>query len=697
MAKGSKFRRSNPPDSESYVRVSWVRRMYERYYKYWKSDIDRYVRNAKALWGLNFGQYPAYVVQRLLDQGRRPFTANILLDKAETFIGSIKSGGYDIRYRATSANMDTLVNRINGMYSTDKKHCNWDAEETIALLDMGAAVGMQRMIVSDQYHALGNIAWENPDPRHTLIDPTWRSNNVNDIKSYATFTRMTPQEIMDTSPSDVSDALLDQMRREMTEGIDYGEPDPFGQYDTPEAKWADKHLVIEYHWVEKDERWWEYDLKNCVPFPETGFKNNSEEDKQAKMEYAQSTGLSPFDITWEKQNKKIKYIQRIAPTINSELFLANGKDRIQTNNCNIYPIGFRYAGQYQGLVDRLYDIQLSLNRGEMDMDDIRLRTARGAKIIDSALAGNDPRRKAEIEEAINDAGAAIWADEGTTADLGPNGGIIQINQTPITADVFRHQERRYEMADRMSKVPAAQESRVENSGEPNRLFENKIKVAQIGQWMYSEVYRQHCIDKAYAYIRQAKVTYAGAPRKFEDENGDPMWINMPGQDQQGRPVTLDDISKLPELTVDAAISQTSETMRLENQTTLGQLLPLVSQDPGNRLIMLSMISGICASAQLSDESKDELDKALQLSKMQAALAIAGSIKQMQGVLQQAEASAQAAIAGPQQQPGAAPQAPQSPQFAQNPGDVEQPRQQITHGRPTPEQTVAGTTLQKEGS
>lgn len=675
--------------------------MYERYYKYWRSDIDRYARNGRALWGINFGQWPAYVIQKLLDQGRRPFTANLLLDKAETFIGSIKSSGYDIRFRATSGKLDSLVNRINGMYTTDKKHCGWDLEETIALLDMCAAVAYQRMYITEQHHALGNIAWENPDPRHLLLDPTWRSNNVNDIKSYATFSRMTPQEIMDTSPSEVADALVEQSKRELTEGIDYGEPDPFGQYETPQAKWADKHLVIEFHWVEDQERWWEYDLKNNTPFPETGFKNGSDEDKQAKVQYCQIMQLTPYDITWEKQRNRVKYIQRVAPSINQELFLCNGKDRIQTNNCNIYPIGYRYAGQYQGMVDRLYDIQLSTNRGEMDMDDIRLRTARGANIIDSALAGNDPRRKAEIEDAWNDAGARIWVDEGSTSDLGAHGGIIPINQTPITGDVFQLQQRRFDMADKFSKVPAAMESRQQHAGEANRLFENKVKLAQLGQWMYSDLYRSHLLEKAYAYMRQAKVTYAGAPRRFEDENGDPIWVNMPGQDNHGNAVTLDDISKLPELTVDATISQMSDTRRLDTQSTLGQLLQLVASDPNNRLVSLCMISSIIEAADLGDEAKDEIDKAMKITKMQAALSIAGSIKQMNNVLQQAEMQAQQATQGqpPLGQPGQ--QRVSNPQFANSPGDIQgegqQQQQQVTMGRPTPEQTVAGTPLQKEGS
>jgi len=664
------------------ARSNFITRQFDRYEEYWQSDIERVIRNARMYWHVNFGQWPQFVVDKLRDEGRRPPTFPIIPDKIETLIGSFLANGFDMKYEPMDGKIDSLTLKLQDMYFSDKYNMDWDSSDIESLLDGFICVGYERMTVNNKVDDFGNLAFEVPNPRHLYLDPGWKTMYTRDLLNYMVYDIKTATQIIDTYPNS-SQKLKDLAEREKLEGIDYGYN--YGgapRYRTVDEKWSSGHKVIEIHWVEKTDRWWEYDKKNRCFFPDTGFAPHSKEDRQAKIQYIQMMKIGPDDITKMKQEKRTKYIEAICPTIDNELFLTSGKDIIQTENCNLYCKGIRFKGQWQGIVDRLYDLQIGVNKGEMNIQDIQQRTAKGAFLLDRALAGGDPELEQQIEEAWNDPAARIWVDEGSTEQLA-KGGIIPLPTATADASHFRQTERYYDLADRFSKVPAAQDARTEGSKESGKLYGMKYEAGLVGMKYLSKGYETNKRDKAEAYLLQAKITYAGVPRTFgKADTKDVFSINQPATNTlNGKKVTLDDISKMPRMKVVITPSRAGVNVRTENRRQYMEYAETLV-DPADRLLRIIFTVSAAETGEFSDETKEEIRHAGELLKKEASLVTAGNIVEAQNRLTGAEMMAKEAQA---QSGGAAP----------GPQQEAPPPQQMTEAEPTEEVMAEGTDMETQ--
>jgi len=635
--------------SDKTHRVKWLKEQFDRYETYWRPEIERAIRNARMYWQVNFGAWPAYVVEKMRAQGRRPPSFPIIPDKIETLIGAFLSNDFDMRYEPKRNSADKLCFRLQDMWFSDKYQLDWDTSKIACLLDAFIMVGHERMVISDAEDDFGNIAWETCDPTHTLLSPTWKSNYVRDLNDYFTWTNMTAAEIMrHPNFKHNSDHLKELYNREKLEGIDYGQYlGAVPRYKTVEEKWSATHQVIEFHSTEDIVDDYEYDLRNHVWFPDSGFKFGSEDDIEVKKAYYEQQGLSENDVTYLPRKRRVKRIETICPEIDSDFFLQSGKDIIQTNNINLYSLGIRYKGQFQGICDRLYDTQIAYNKGKMDIQDIQSRTAKGAFFIDRALSGGDVELERQIEEAWNDPAARVWVDEGSTRNLA-QGGVIPFPQSNVSADFFAENNDYLSLSDRFSKVPAAQDSRTEGSKESGRLFRYKLEVGQIGQKYLMKSYERHEREKAAAYVRQAKITYAGTPRTFRKMGTkEVFWINQPGVELvSGKPVVIDDISLLPEMDVIIAPSKSGINVRTELRAQYSELLDAFSNRPEFGLLTATLGGLILDSQDMPDEAKEQVKNAISLVQRHQAGVLALSIASNE---QKLMAMQQAGNIQPQQQ------------------------------------------------
>jgi len=608
---------ASPRDETRLRRAGFIQRQFERFQDYWEPDMKRLIRNSRMYWGINFGQWPSYAVEKLRNQGRRPPTFNISAWKVETLCGSFLSNPFDIKYMPMIGKLDSLALKLQDMYYSDKYNLGWETPEQLALRDCFIQVGYERMMISDRFSDFGNCAWESPNPLCIFLDPAWKTSDINDIKCYFEEEMLFAYEIAEKFPH-TSSYLKQLKEREEVEGVDYGQNTTnIPNYRETEHKWGDRHRVLGFHFTKEEVEDWEYDIKNHCNFPDTGFKNGSEQDREAKQRYIQQVGLDPnFDITWTKRKRVIKFYEAIVPTIDSELFLAKGKDKVQTNNCNIYPLGLKFHSQYQGVIDRLYDIQLSINRGEMYVDDIQARSAKGAFALDRALTGGDSQKELEIEQGWNDPAARIWLDEGSTKDL-PNGGIIELPGASARPDLVNQIGRRYDLADRLSLVPAAMDARTESNQETGILYRHKVEMGLVGQKWYAKLWETHKREKALAYARQSKITYAGIPREFAGAgNSNGFVINERVVDSYGNTFVLDDISILPMMKVVLVPSTSGINLRTELRSNYAETLQVLT-DPQDRLLRLIMTGAILETQEIPDEQKEEIRKAVGLLKMEA--------------------------------------------------------------------------------
>jgi len=688
--KSTKYDKNTPrvPEStEDYLRARWVKTMFDRYVDYWRPETDRILRNQRMMWGVNFGQWPSYVVEKLRSEGRRAPTLNIIARKIEQQVGSYMSNGFDMGYAPVNGKVDSMSLSLADMRISDEHNCRWKVPERVALRDMFTQVGYESMIITDKYNDDGNISWEVKNPRNILIDTSWKDydpDNIDNWFEHGMFTVKQIKEIWHTKSE-----KIDEIReREENTGMDLGTYMGGVQaYPDTEQKWGDRHQVIAYHWVKKETRYWEYDLQNRCSFPETGFPAGSAADRDLKTEYIKMMGLGPNDITIRRQTKRQKQVEVVCPSLDIELFLARGKDKIQTNNCNIYPLGNGYNGQFKGTVDELYDIQIEYNKGVMNISDIQLRAARGGFIMDRALTGGDSAVEAEIEREWNNPAARIWVDEGSTADLGQHGGIIRLSDGQVPTDVFARNDRLLDLSDWFSTSPAAAEARQDTSNQSGKLFQSKYQVSLIGQKHGMEIYEAHKAAKTAAYAKQAKITYAGWPRIFTKIGGkESFTINerMETIDEFGEAqrYTKDDISLLPEQLVNIYPSQNGANIRNDLRGQYTDALQLFT-DPLDRLGRLVVQKSLFKTYEMPDESKEEIARAFDLMTTNAAMQEALINLSLRGKLQSASAPPEAAMPGQEAPVGMGGQS------------AEAPPQQMAPGEPTEEEAIQGTPFEEE--
>lgn len=650
MARGVKdFKRDDAPevrDVDSYERIRLLSSQFDRYEEYWRPDTERAIRNARMYWHVNFGQYPTYVVERLRNEGRRPMTYPIIPDKLETLVGSFLANDFDMKLEPSNGKLDTLSLNIQDVMIDDKRKMDWETSEIACLLDSHIMCGGERMVIRGATvdDPFGRIAWEHIDPVHTFPDPGFKSRYMRDLRNYFEYRMMTATEMMEHPLfSKKSEHLKELYKREQRDGIDYGQHQgAVPLYHNAEEKWLDYHRVITFHWIEEERQDYEYDMVNRTWFPDTGFKMGSEEDRAVKMQYKEMMGLTPNDIVYLPRTKRTKKIQTICPTVDRELFLQSGKDIIQTDNCNLYLNGIFYKGQWQGIVDRLYDIQVAFNKGKMNLQDIQARSARGAFILDRALTGGDPALEQEIEQNWNNPAARLWVDEGSTGRL-PGGGVIPLPSANSTPDMYQEPQQMLDMADRFSKVPAAQDARSEGSKESGVLFRHKLEVGMIGQKYLMKSWERHKKAKIEAWLLQAKITYAGVPMTItKPGTKESFTLNEPAEQiVTGKRIILNDISLLPQMSVSLVPSQNGMNIRHVLRSQYAEALEFLTKDPRYGLLAVTLTGLILETQEMPDEHKEEIRAATKLLKMQEALAAAKNVyglkvevKQMMDAIQQ---------------------------------------------------------------
>ena len=607
-----------PFDDSKHARSMWLQNLFVKYENYYRNEIDRMIRNQNMYWGVNYGQWPSWVVEKLKEQGRVPPTYNIIAKKIESNIGNYLANGFDLKFSTVSGHKSDWAMHLKTMALSDKRNCDWQTSENVCLRDNHCMVGYERMRISDRLDPVfGNIAFEVLPPTHIYISPSWKSQHAFDIRDYFEWGFFTVGELIELYPH-IESELKEWRDRELLTGVDFGNyAGGVQRWSTVEQKWGSAHRVITFHSTRKYEREWEYDLLNHCPFPENGFKVGSDEDRQEKQKYIEQNGIQDKYVT-VKQKKTDKYIEMIVPSINNELFIVKGKDRIQTNNCNIYPLGNQFYGQYRGFVDDLYSTQDDVNVGNMRIMDIQARSAVDARFLDKALVHGDEELMHEIEAMVNRPGANIWVDEGVMNELGANGGIVPIKPSSPTPDMFALPDKRLSLADYLT-TPAASEARNDVTNPSGKLFQSQVAVAQVGQKYPLAILERHKREKMQAYAIQARITYSGYPRTFtETIGGEPIEINIPGEDPMGNRVWINNIDKMPDMTVTVTPAQNGFDLKEDRRTNYGQALQYLT-DPADRLLKLIAMERVFDTIEGTDEEKEEFQRAITMLKTNAAM------------------------------------------------------------------------------
>jgi len=584
---------------------------------FWRLDRERMIRNGKMFWGVDHGQWDSAVTAELLSQQRQAPTFNIVDNKIFNLIGLILKNRLDVKFAPMTDEFKDIINKLQDMWFSDYELFDWDGVNVEFLRDMAIMFGCESMVISKKHDPLGNITFEYDNPLLITLDPNWTSPFSEDMVRLWKNPMLIAAQILEIYPNK-NEELRDEYERQKQDK-NYGINMLYPQV-TPENRWGDKHQVIEEHYMETVKEWCEFDMVNREWFPDG--------DKKSKLKYAKLVGISDDDIQTLERVRKIYKVRASCPTLTREILLENGKGEIQIERIPKFPMGYaRFNGHFKGLVDTISDLQQNLNKGLMDSAEIRQRSAKGGSaLLDPAMVNNDDTAMANISQGWSTPGFKGWVAPNAFAN-GKEKFIMTLPETPVPPDLMGLNQLWLNLVDRLSNLPAATEGRSESNRETGRLFQSKYEAGLIAQGGLYKNLEIHWHEKADAYFRQARITYAGNPRRFSGYGGKPSFtINKETKDFDGNMIGVeDDISRLPRIKIVITQSPKGLNVRTNQRMIYAELMH--SLPPTLRLIPIDLVAGIWDTLDLSDEKTDELKADIALEKESARAALRMGIAQ----------------------------------------------------------------------
>jgi len=657
---------------------------FDRAFDYWVPDMKRLARNSRMFWGTDYSQYATEIANRLLAEYRQPFQANIIKEKLETVLSQTLQNPFDMTFKPAQISPDTNINELSNlaisMYLQDKGQTNWKFSQIMCYFFALIQEGCEEMVIDRKCTGgLPRITFKPIDPLYYRRDPSWETMDPYDMREFWKFGNMTIDEMLSHWP-DKKEELNEERARQQNQN-DYGLYKGAFPIEDSTERWGigQTHRVIEYSYLVEEERWWEYDLKNNRPFPETGHPNQSEKDIAAKKDYIQRMGLNggvksedgaeqDGDVTFIHQYRRTEKKCVFAPSLSLKVFFEDGEGEIQVNRISKFPLGAsHFRQQYQGVVESLISPQETLNRVEMHMVDMMARGARNAIVIDKAAV--DPEDRPYWIQNWNNVGFRGWTSEGYLQ----NGGKVfkPFPQGQISGDMFNVANHMIELADIVGKTPAAGHGRLEQKQTSGKLFAAQYQAGLVASGLWYSAIEQHEREKVMAWLTQAKQTYAGPEREFITAGTNERFrINERMVNERGEIYIRNNIAQLPEQSVTVTPAPQGTTWQEAQRELYGYLIQNLAPDQAF-LRTLYMGEIYKSTPNITDEKRQEIERAIDMQLEVLGLDMAANKLMLQGkigMLKQQLSQQGMQMGGPEMPtqgnaalPGeAAPPAPQMP-------------------------------------
>lgn len=610
---------------------------------YFQRDRDRFIEIASMYWGIDYGMYPDFVVRRLIEEGRQPTQIYMMAQKLDGLRGSLLHNQLDINFVPVEGSADQASLMLQDMYYSDKDLMNWDETYDIFLRDFLIQYGVERLIVSSSEHPLGNIKFQYENPINIFPDPGWKTPFWKDLRDLDKVGFYTPDELKRIYP-DMAEEIEGTRMREYFEKRgeisvqEYGVHETGMPYKELETKWGQRHRVIEHHYMEDESVYWEHNVRDgVVPFPETGKPNQSQEDLEQKKRYAEQNGLGPDDIAFIKIRRSRYKVLTGVPTLSSHLVLADDYGREQVGALPFFINGpFKMGAQYRGVGDILKDLQLNTNKYVRMMQEILDRSARGAMWVDPNIVGNDPVRMRQVETNWNRSDAKLWTEPGVL-EMGKR-YVQEFPSSHIPNDLMFFNNLMGQYADSQSYQTPAAEGQSEHSRESGKLYQSKYEATVVARGAIDRALEQHQRNKAEAYLRQAKITYAGVQREFSTRDGkQKFFVNY--KTEEG---VVNDLGKLRRHRVILTPSQQGIDVRVSQRSMLAEL----KQSTRDPLMAATYDEGIIDTLNMTDDKKAEAKKNIEITKELERVRKQAELMQIRQMLAQAGVQQQQGPAQP---------------------------------------------------
>jgi hypothetical protein len=589
--------------------------------------------------GFDYGQWPDEAVSNLQRQNRHVVQYNFVRGKVDRLAGSISRSDVDVDFVPVETEYNSLTRQVKEVFYADKELMDWDTENIQTLVDGLIYQGVEELIISDKYSALGNIGFERIMPGHIILDPNWKSHRSYDLRKAWKVAYLTPIEMKAKYPR-VSDKVDQMALMEAMQETDYQNDESSKTLDNfgLEEVYGTKYRVIEHHYIEETPINIDIATVNGkqVEVPEYM-------PEEEKMAFYKEYGIKANDIIKYRKVKRIHKVKTTCRQLSPLLVLEERDSRIQIGRLPFFPwSAANINGRPSGIVDLLIDAQQTLNKRESLADHMIASSAHGAQLIDPAILNGDKAKTLKLMEDITKPNARIMTAPGALAS-GRN-FIKQIEKTAYSGEIYQDIQRMVDNIDKISGQTATLdgESTYRDTG---ILFARKQMQSEIALTVLTNSVRQHWNDKGEAYLELAKDLYSGVYREFRADFGNTaednlVQLNTVDYDEEGNRI-MNDIGALPRHKVIVTESPAGITVRTTERAVNAEVLNALPQEA--MLSRAQATKNIMKTLDMSDEDRKRMEAAsdvefeLTLARMNAELqALEGQAQQQQAMAVQAE-------------------------------------------------------------
>ncbi len=536
-----------------------------------RDDQDRMFAALGAFFDINGGSWPKRERDALIAQGRHPVSFNVAEQKLQSLAGSIYSEKWDFDFLPMNLDENSLTKGIKYWYYADKEQFNYSHSERKCLERGLIHAGYEEMSIDYSIRSTGGIAFKSCLPGTVVPDPYWVTDDYKDWRDAIQHAWMTPRQIMEyyetSDPQIVLAAKAIDLSGHKYETTDDLEKFRDREYGMPQ--WGDKYLVIQNRWLEKLKT---TRLHAKMPDGEW-FALPVGVEEEAVRAFVSMNGLSWEDIKEFPYEDNILYLASVVPQLSQSAVLFKGKHDIQCGTIGLFPFtSVREMGMNKGIMEKMLDIQRTLNYRESKKDDIIASTASGAVAANLDALPNGERDLANLK-ANKTRPDFVQGVHGNPRDV-----LAAIPRGDVPPDIWNDIAQLVDMFDRVSPVTPALEGAAQK-GESGVLFEMRHAVTKLGTVILYDNWQQHLMNKAEAWYNQAQITYKGQYKQVKTDEGQDIEFNSPVYDDMGQKYYENSTDDLPRARVIIALSKSSPTERISEQMKLYDMTKILAANP----------------------------------------------------------------------------------------------------------------------
>ena len=582
-----------------------------------QKEADSIIEDWKMYFGLSGEQWDDEARKYKEARNLRAAQYNIIGPKVEIFAGMMLADEYDFRYDPVQGVRNSGVEALETAYYCDKEVCHYDDNYNLFVRDGIIHVGLLEIDVTDKFgDPRGNIFFRRALPGSWIFDPYWISDDDYDCMKAWKHLSMTLRELEATFGKLPDSSKADQERNFVKRQGMHWTTQNIQQYNTPTPVFEHSWHVIMAHYIEEVRKKRLVALNAAgkwVAFPIT-------DDNQALEEFAKQYGVTDWASAQLVPYKdRICYCDVICPELFPYDMLDSGKPEIQIKRLPVFQFTCNrdIAGRNKGLVCDLSDPQKDINYAKSKIQELFASATGGATIYDKTKLQGETERT-DFEANRNDPTKAFGI-EGS-----PEQFAKPLNDVNINTELVRMAgQETFDATDRVSNVSTAMSAMTQSAGEPNSLFENKLKVNKIGSLTKAQRIKKVREGMATGYFWQSQITYAGSERVFTSKDGKKRAVL---NEDLGDGTMRNRVEDIPLCSVTITEAPGNLTRNMRTRAEISSVITSLPKD-GYREHIAILLDELFSTTGMSEERKAKLEEATALEIVKAR---AASIAEMTG-------------------------------------------------------------------